>query len=34
MVWKELKGLGMDWVNTDFLAKASKALGLKPKPKR
>lgn len=29
-VWLELKSLGMDWVNTDFLAEAGKALGLKP----
>lgn len=29
-VWKELKNLDMDWVNTDFLAKAAETLGLKP----
>ena len=29
-VWRELRKLDMDWVNTDFLAKAGETLGLKP----
>ncbi len=32
-VWMELKSLGMDWVNTDFLARASQSLSLKLAPK-